>query len=334
MKGYSYYPVDLTGSLTLKGDVALYNAEFDATETGTTDNRLTTEQSQHYIMHNSLFRNVSGTLNTDLKLNGNVRKIGDYCGGLIMGTVSSTSSGKPATINVNSLLLNGVNIASAEGPLLINKAGSNATLNISNVSNNDSSYVAVGAGASTPSYIATSLLGDIGNSDASAVKLTFSGIKLDGRSASGVTNLPGLTSVYHSKGSLFSNATLVNKLEYKANTGSFGLYNYGYTEDWGTETPRNVTYGAEITDTVENRDSSNNSKQTMYNTESGVGDYYTRPDYDLGGANALYSDFGTYFQKYVNEAYIANGTKHELRVNLRTVTTLTGCGTYNDPYLM
>ena len=67
MAGYSYYPVDLSGSLTLKGAVHLYNAEFDTTEGTTTDTRLSKEssgsESQHYMIHNSLFRNVSGTLN-------------------------------------------------------------------------------------------------------------------------------------------------------------------------------------------------------------------------------------------------------------------------------
>lgn len=335
MAGYSYYPVDLTDSLTLKGAVHLYNAEFDTTENSAVDKRLSTEsgtQSQHYTIHNSLFRNVSGSLTFEGSLNGNVREIDSYCGALIMGNVGSDQPANPAKITINSLLLDGINIAAAAGPLLINTASSNSTFNISNVSNSTTKYTSKGEGVST--YIATSLLGNIGSSSADSVKLTFSGIKLDGRNNAGVSALPDLTSVYNSNGCLFSAATLVNKLEYAEASGSFGVYNYTHTEDWGgSPASRNVTYGAEIDNTRENRDNSSpsKSKQQKYNKEKGVAEYFTHPTSQSQASE--YGHFAAYFKNYVAEAYVTGGTNHELRVNIPGNES-TGCGTYNDPYII
>ncbi|MBQ7153236.1 MAG: hypothetical protein IJR83_04775, partial [Clostridia bacterium] len=334
MRGYSYYPVDLTGTLTLKGKVCLYNNEFDTTESAATDSRDPDEASQHYLMHNGLFRNVSGVLNAELKFDGNVKKIDDYCGVLVMGTVSSTASANPATVTIGELVLDGIRLnetvttSTDDLPLLINKAGSNAVISISGVSNNSTSYTAMGAGAS--SYIAGSLLGQMGDATASAVKLSFSSVKLDGRNAAGVTALSALDSVYHSHGSLFSRATLAEKLQYAANSGSFGVYNYTYTQDWGGS--RNVTYGAEIDATLENRENLL-SKQQKYSLETGVTNYYVRPDTDPSGNDTAYGAFGTNFINYVKTAYVNGGTTHELRVNI-AATSFSGCGTYNDPYII
>ena len=332
MRGYSYYPVDLTDSLTItNGNIKLWNSEFDVTETSATDNRLSSENnSQHYLIHNSLFRNVSGTFEAiDIKLDGKVNKIGDYCGVLVMGTVSSEASGKKAQISIDGLLLDGVRIdgtvtASNTKPLLINKAGKNVVFDIKNVSNNSTSYTSIGAGIG--SYVASSLLGIIGNPTARDVALTFEGIKLDGRNSSGVTNLPELSSVYHSEGSLFSKSTLVETLAYANNSGSYGVYNYTHDEDWG-DGDRNVTYGFEIVGTVENLDASV-SKQNKY---YGSSDTYTHPTDDSAGAQ--YDAFTSNFQRYVYTSYVLYGTNHELRVNLST-SSFRGCGTYNDPYII
>lgn len=340
MRGYSYYPVDLKGSLTINGTLKLWNTDFDTTENASEDKRASVDNAQHKFMHNSLLRNVTGKLTATIKLDGEVNKIGDYCGALVMGTVSSTASGSPATITISYLELAGINIGGTLGdyaPLLINNAGNNSTINISNVSNDSSSYSSMGAGSSSdPKYIATSLLGKIGSSEATAVKLTFSGIKLDGRNASGVTALSGLNTTYHSTGSLFSKATLVDTLEYRNDSGSFGVYNYTYAQDWG-DGSRKVTYGAEIDTTIENAvdngDGTYTSKQNMYTKGDSATDYYTRPDTDPVGTNAPYGLFGDNFVPYVSSAYVAGGTKHELRVNIRT-STFDGCGTYNHPYII
>ena len=330
MRGYSYYPINLSsGTLSITGTITLYNTDFDATETGTTDNRLSSESAQHYMIHNSLLRDVNGTLTANVKFAGEVSKIGDYCGALIMGTVSSKASASPATVNINGFELAGIKIKDAAGPLLINKAGSNATINVSNVFNDSTSYTSMGAGASTPTFIATSLLGDIGSSSSTQVKLTFSGIKLDGRkNATSVSNLSGLTDIYHSTGSLFSNATLVNKLSYVNDDSSFGVYNYTYDEDWGGTVQRKVTYGAEIDSTEENKDSNNVSMQKKYNQDNAK---YTNPTTNTG---VEYGQFARDFQKYVSTAYNVTNKTHELRVNIPGNTDTEGCGTYDEPYII
>ena len=265
-------------------------------------------------------------------LDGTVRKIDNYCGAMVMGNVGSDVTASPAKITVNSLELKGVNIADAAvSTLIINTASSNSTLNISGVSNT-SKYSSMGAGASTPTYIATSLLGNIGSSDAENVKLTFSGIKLDGRNSTGCSNLSGLTSVYNTNGSLFSQATLAKSLAYAPNSGSFGVYNYTYDEDWGTSTPRNVTYGAEIDSTTENVDNTQTpavSKQLHYNDDLVN---FTRPD-SADNTVTAYGQFGTNFQNYVHDGYVPAKNKHELRVNIPGNES-SGCGTYNDPYII
>ena len=155
MRGYSYYPINLSsGSLSITGTITLYNTDFDVTETGTTDNRLSSENAQHYMIHNSLLRDVNGTLTANVKFAGEVSKIGNYCGALIMGTVKSSASASPAKVNINGFELAGIKIKNAAGPLLINKAGSNATINVNNVSNDSTNYTSLGAG--TSAYIATS----------------------------------------------------------------------------------------------------------------------------------------------------------------------------------
>lgn len=328
MEGYSYYPVDLdSGSLSLTGDVHLYNEEFDSTEGKSgTDSRLSNEGSQHYMMQNSLFRHVKGSLTFSGSLNGTVRKIGNYCGALVMGEVSSSAQLNPATVTVSSLELNGAMISDAAGPLLINKAGSNAAISISNVSNDSTSYTSKGSGSS--SWIATSLLGEIGSASSGAVNLSFSGIKLDGRNSDGVTALPGLTSVYHSNGCLFRDAILVDTLAYANGSGSYGVYNFTHDDDWGSGN-RKVTYGSELNTTAENVDEiTGDSKQLKYNDTTNP--RYTRPDADN---NTKYDSFGSYFKKYVNTGYNEANSTHELRVNVPGSTTM-GCGTYNDPYMI
>ena len=335
MRGYSYYPVDLSGTLNISGTLTLYNTEFDEVETATADNRETSEKSQHYTMQNSLLRNVSGTLNSSVDLAGSVNKIDDYCGALIMGTVSSDAEGKPAKINVDSLVLKGIkvdNIASSNNyaPLLINKAGSNVTINISGVSNDSTHYTSMGDAAS--SYIATSLLGKIGTKTSKAVKLTFSQIKLDGRMSAGVSDISALTNVYNSNGCLFEKAILVDTLAFADNSGSSGTYNFRHSEDWGASAgseTHTVTYGEEITASVENA-----GKQKKYSPEVNetASQYYTHPTTRESGSEYNFSNNNN-FQKYVSTGYNKSNKTHELSVNVGS-SSFEGCGTYNDPYLI
>ena len=321
MAGYSYYPVDLADVLTLNGAVHLYNDRFDATEgDAATDTRLTTQEAQHYMMQNGLFRNVSGNLTFNGSLNGTVRDIDGYCGALITGTVHSSASASIASVNVSKLELAGVRVNGGAGPLLINSAGSNAEISINNVSN-DTTYINMGAASSD--YIATSLLGTMGSAVSTKLRLSFSGIKLDGRNAAGVTALDGLNSVYNSNGCLFRNAILVDTFAYQSNSGSQGSYNFTYDNDWG-EGNRNVTYGAEIDTSLEYA-----NKEKWYSGGWST-NKYTNPVSAAATATA-YGSFGNNFMRYVKTPY--GGNNHELRVNVESAS-FGGCGTYNDPYLI
>lgn len=353
MRGYSYYPVDVSGTVNISGDVKLYNSEFDETEGATTCKRKslgTTPVSQHYTMHNSLFRNITGSLTVNsLSLDGNVSKdIGTgstdspaYCGALIMGIVQSSDPSKPATVTINSISLDGIKIhdysGTAYAPLLINKSGSNATFIVKNVSAGTKTVNEVTQPAySTDEIIASSLIGNLGSSDASSVKITFEDIKLDGRNETGKgSDSSTLNSIYNTNRSLFSRATLLNSLAF-GDSSSYGTYNYEIEKDWnGATKVGNVTYGAEIVATVENRKEvtpatdppTYESKQNKYNGSN----YYTHPTSNNAGSQ--YDAFATNYQNYVYTGYNTTNKTHELRVNI-TAPSFGGCGTYNDPYVI
>ena len=349
--GYSYYPVDITTNTTIQGNAKLYNAEFDETENSTTCKRKsleTTPLSQHYTMHNSLFRNVKGNTTltvSNFKLDGDVSIDGNgYCGALIMGTVEGKSSTEPAKVTINGLTLNGIKIngitssSTAYAPLLINKSGSNATFTISNISagtkTENSSTVSV---YELNQVIGSSLMGDLGSSTATFVKVTFNSIKLDGRDDAG-KGLDQLNSVYYTNRSLFSRATLLNSLAY-ADSSSYGTYYYSYSEDYDGDADEDgkddkvgsVTYGKEIVGTVENRDNSSPSQSKQNKYSDGI--YYTHP-YESSWTSGEYDDFNTAkYQKYVYTDYNLTNKTHELRVNV-SAASFTGCGTYNDPYII
>lgn len=362
MRGYSYYPVDINSgkSITIKGKYSLYNTEFNTTENGSGDKRSSLDNTtQHYTMHNALFRNVNGSLTVqDTELYGKVNV--DYtdtgAGALVMGTVWSDSSGNPATVLIKSLKLAGIEVdnlgATKHGdadntytyaPLLINKAGSNATITFKNDTagnasiSNTSAYSSMGAGASTPTYIASSLLGKMGSTSVKKLRLSFEDIKLDGRNSTGVTNLSGLTATYNSKGCLFKDAILLDELCYADNSGSQGTYNFTYEVDWndsGTD-PRCVTYGYEIENSVENLNEQHWYKDSWATSTT---PRYVHPD-NKTSVGSRYTDFSTEFMHYVKSysgettGYKLSANTHELRVNIKA-STFSGCGTYNDPYII
>ena len=361
MRGYSYYPVDINSgkSITIKGKYSLYNTEFNTTENGSGDKRSSLDNTtQHYTMHNALFRNVNGSLTVqDTELYGKVNV--DYtdtgAGALVMGTVWSDASGSPATVTIKSLKLAGIEVDnlgatkhSGSGtytyaPLLINKAGSNATITFKNDTagtpsiENTSAYSSMGAGATTPTYIASSLLGKMGSTSVQKLRLSFEDIKLDGRNSTGVTNLSGLTTTYNSKGCLFKEAILLEELCYGDNSGSQGTYNFTYEVDWndsGTDS-RCVTYGYEIEGSVENSNAQHWYKDSWATSTT---PRYVRPD-NKNNVDSQYTDFSTEFMNYVKSysgettGYKASENTHELRVNIKA-STFSGCGTYNDPYII
>lgn len=329
MLGFSYYPVDVTGSVTIRGNFSLYNTEFDASQDYTANQKYSLHNTnQHYTLHNALFRNVSGSLSVqDVKLAGdvNVDAATSSSGALILGTVSSEASAKPAVVSIDGLTLDGIRVGTTNvgddtyAPLLINKAGSNATITVTDL---EAGYTGSTSKYSAGAVIASSLLGKIGTATSQNVNLTFSHIKLDGRNAASISGLESLNGVYHTTRSLFSRATLADELAYADYSGSQGIYDFSQAEDWGTG-DRKVTYGFEISGTVENTENGT-SKQLHYKPETTV---LVNP-VSVGTAYTF-----TNFQKYVYAGYSSAAKKHELKVNL-SGGSFDGCGTYNDPYIL
>ena len=344
LDGYSYYPFDVSGTVNISGNVALHNKDIEDRENESSgDSYLRTTikdttndtSTQHYLMHAGLFRNVSGTINVNgaLTIDGTVPDTDTYCGALICGTIGGSTSAD-ATITSNntgaSISLAGIKVHNKDStysPLLINKASGYIVMDIYHVSADSSKY-------SANEQIATSLIGTVGSDTAEKVQVTFSDIKLDAREAE--STLSSLTAVYGTKKCLFTRATLLESLTYASGSGSFGVYNYEFVEDWTSTHVGNVTYGKEIS----NSESKNYKKEFWYNNEnhSSASAHYTDPSTDNNCGNsdstAPYDFAG--FSPYVavwGTQIGSSATKHQLNVN-HSSATFSGCGTYNDPYVI
>lgn len=359
MTGYSWYPVDVTSDVTIKGTFKFANNEFETCEDNNTTVRSSLSQTQHYMMHEGLFRNVTdstvtventtwqGTisrLNTPYKTN-------EYgTGALIFDTINGS---KKTTAKVDSssgkIILDGIKICNANlsandayAPLLINKIGDYTKLTLKHIWVMDTGTAPAvdcnyNSNGSTV-YAATSLIGNAGLSDsASNINFEFGNIKLDGRSSHTLT---GLDSVYPTKHSIFTKATLLNQFMYDSDSDA--TYNYTWAEDWAdssnhsTGTSNGVTYGSELSDdTVRNQWFGD---EFWYNNEShDASGKLTSPESGslTGGALSKYdfSEFIPYVAIASTKANLSSEKKHQIRVN-HASAKLTGCGTYNDPYMI
>ena len=297
---------------------------------GDAGSRSTRSSSQHYLMHAGLFLNATAnlTVSTRLTLSGNVPKISnDICGFLIASTLGGTDNATPTAFNASRITLDGVYVSdgnnhfttTAYAPLLINKIGRNTNVTLSGAT--QTNYGADLAGSS--------LIGDVGNASAHGITLTFSGIALDGRNNSSTdldsATTTSLNGVYNTSKSIFSRATLLNSFMYASE--SSGTYNFTIDEDWNTSTHaaiHHVTYGYEITTSVEHR-----GKQNKY---SGSDTVYTDPSTDNKTASPY--NFTTYFLPYVYVTAVPAEYKHELSVNVNYNITITGFGKYDQPFVI
>lgn len=334
LTGLSFYPVPDAGGSTI-GNL---NVTFDYETINTieasngSDNyaRDPAAQNQHYLMQSGLFLNLSEgktlTINGKLTLNGNFLSADEYKGVLISDTMKGSldSSG-------GSILLNGIKPSTAESYLLINNITRDSTtssplsMKLSNVSTGKG-YT---TGDTTP-QIAKSLIGAVSGP---GLNIEFSRIKLDSRtsndsiSGASTKQITALDTAYKTKNSIFTDATLLESI--KSDDTSVLVYNYTFDEDWGTGS-RNVTYGKEITSSVE--------YEGLEKQYYGDKRYYTNP-LTAPDENSGEFDFSTVFLKYVSAAYDSNKDANglysrELKVNVMTLALNVGCGTYNDPYII
>lgn len=373
LTGYSWYPVDLSSSITLNGTFTFANEEFEGSEAKYTSyarsslHDTTGSTTQHYLLHEGLFRNVNTCTLTigNVTFKGNIAKLDATSGTgvLVFDTVKGSDAttaiinSKPAVNVTSSIVLDGIHVynytksgtvSGDYAPLLINKVDNNSGLYIYNVSINST-----GTGASLTSwyktnvstvpYAATSLIGHVGlDASAKSLHVEFGGIKLDGRiDHSNSTLNNALDTIYPTTHSIFSKSTLLDWFQYSAS--SDGFYDYNIAEDWNTNSPHspaNVTYGSEISDdTVRNQYF---GEEFWY--KNTVGSTYTNYADDAHSGNGKNATTGEFeapidfsgFLPYVYDVTTKENDKtilikHQLKVNHAT-PALTGCGTYNDPY--
>ena len=390
MTGYSWYPINLDNSITLNGTFKLYNQEFEESELlkYTTENTADSttaykrtslydstksSNTQHYMLHNALFNDINSCTLTigNVTLQGDVNAYkasaitgtnnsATYCGALVCGTVSGSSSSNVGTVIVNTgISLDGIKVNNyssftSYAPLLINKLGSHSKLEISDVTTTTGyNYDSNSDSANDSSYIvATSLIGDAGNSSATDININFKGVTLDGRNSTGKANTDlsdtskgNFLAMYNTYNSIFGKATLLNSFSYSS--GSSGVYNFTWAKDWDTNNDSvldgthlgKVTYGKEL-----GYDKTNYPKaganSPYYNSQYpdeefmyfGSTTYYTNP-IDGNDTDHTYEKFVTNFIPYVATKYKVSDKTYQLQVNHGTTST-SGCGTYNHPYVI
>lgn len=320
MTGYSYYPVDSSG-VTVSGGCTFKfcNTEIESGENrsdvGDTLPRSTVDSSsQHYLMHFGLFRNVSGNLavNSSISLSGSVGNSVEYCGALVCGQLTGTGN-EINGVELNGIKVNGIDNDPEYAPLLVNTIPTETTVTFSNIR-------AAAAAYSAGSAAATSLIGNVGGTNADHISITFSNIVLDGRKAA--NTLTDLDTAYNTTKSIFTKATLLNSFVYTSGKSCTAVYNYTHAEDW-EEPLHQVTYGAEIISSTEYA-----GKQEYYVDA----EKYTNPENSNGDR---YTAFADDYLPYVATAYNAANNLHEIKVNHKKAADLNvGCGTYNDPYII
>ena len=347
MTGLSYYPVSLRDSISFtNADLKLDNIEMESrvekAYSGASQKRTTrANTNQHYLMHTAVILNnyghsisVSGSAD-GLKMSGNVPKLSnDHCGFLVARNLSGTDDAR-ASFTASKLVFDGVRITTSTGgdlttdvyaPLLINKIGRKTSLTI-----NSAIQAVTGYPSFTGKFAGSSLIGNVGDDPsaetptARSIYLTFKDLEFDAR----ISNIEtGLDFYYGTERSIFSRATILNSFRYL--TDCAGTYNYYVTEDWNDNgnAVHKVTYGKEVTDSQEYRDTDLNVslERHYYGSE-----YFTNPQQRTDTTE--YS-FSSGWRPYVYIPYNVDNRQHELSVNVSVNNDIEGCGKYDDPYII
>ena len=346
MSKYSYYPIKIIEVIPVKVSNIKLKFNNENIETQEKYNKSTQgtdeEHTQHYAMHCGLFLYFQGSqlIVNNVEFSGSIGQVYESNAGrdssnkqyAVKGSgvlVSSFASGNASidgtksrylNIRITNITLNGLKVTDCKesyAPLLINNIGSRYSTNyIYGYTKLTVDTVTVSRySTETSTAVASSLIGNVGDSKAKSITMTFTHIVLPEKKADGTDN-----------GGIFSHATLLERFAYASDDNTSGAtYNFLSSEDWtGNEHKHNVTYGYEITKTTEFE-----GLQNWYYDES----TYKLPEglvYD--NVNNKKNFDSSDYLRYVSTPYDASACMHEIKVNQRVVDITNGCGTYGHPY--
>lgn len=324
MNGYSYYPVDIANCSVSINDatIMLWNKQIETLESGTTQNKLTSESSQHQAMHCGLIRNYSSSGNQGgqtlsvkkLALSGTVGQVGTDggSGALICGTTWGEAAAT-TTVSLEGITLNNLavtNFAANKNkslPVLVNAGGSHLSLSVNDLS-------CKGYTGGENNAVASSLMGNMGGEDKTGINLSFSNI-----------SIPSYTGER-----IFSSALLMMSFGYK--TDGSGSASYNFTAD-----DTKVTYGQEIDGTKEYGNNDGDMQCWYFDAKHEPANLVKDEKHDIEASEDTSApNFGN--QAYLK--YVANGHddahlwRHEAAVNHSAAKLIKGCGTYTDPYVI
>lgn len=305
MTGYSIYPTPLSGSRTIDGGghtITLYGEEISDLEKGIKDNGIHAidrnnelNTTQHYMMHASLFNEMSGT-NTicNMVLKGTAANIGVDSGALAAG-------GMIGNVSIQNITLDGLRIghySDTKCGLLISHIGTNGYRYDYTTNVTIDGITTINYPEDDGQTAGAALIGYVGSSDAYDVKVIFKNMKVeDEKTADG------------SSGKVFKYASYVYDYAYTTQLDENRCYMlYTFVEqdciDGG------VTYGDEIKAGVQYYDKDRDKDDTadllniaIENAKNGI---------------------------YIPYVY----TERNIFVNPRNGNITEGCGTYEDPYLI
>lgn len=319
LTGYSYYPVDV-GAMTIQNaDIKFANETIEEKEKSNKSMQgNNTAHTQHYAMHGGLFRNMISsedvtTIVENVTFQGTIGKVNGTSGVLSFGNIEGNAAVTPQrfhTLKFSNVEFSAFRVTDAGtdyAPILINQTGSYTTLVFNDVK-------AAGYGDSPQKPAGSSLLGNIGGSDKTQISLTFNKMKFPDKP--------------YGNGGIFTHATFLESFQYKSGGIGTAIYNFYKSEDWnGTVHRHDVTYGSEISDSVEYE----NLQHWYYDEQTyGQSEGYVRYENpDNTGENC--PDFKAYLP-YVHTYDKQSKASHEIKVNQRIADLLKGCGTYGHPY--
>lgn len=318
LTGYSYYPSNVSD-----GNVTVQNVEiifcYSKIKNEQQGNKSNDSDTQHENMHCGLIRTIGNRSLTvsNVTLSGTVGRAKNddakgldpksVSGALVLRCAYGASGDKKATIEIDTLKLNGLQVDGAVdkqyAPLLINAITRYVNLDVKNVTTSKDAD-----DSGTNKIAASSLFGYLGydkNSDQVTAK--FEQISLPSQKGN----------------TIFTHASLLESFGYTTT----GTADYTFTK--ADAEAGKVTYGSEI----DAKDKEYSGKQLWYYDEVTYGTDEGFVKVKDNPADAERPWFGNYLPYVAKGKATENGVQyHEIKVNQRIPNFTTGCGTYGDPY--